>query len=312
MNHVTRLEDIQLEQPSMITIGVFDGVHLGHQTLIRQLVADAHDSGWQAVVLTFYPHPDVIIHDIQDPYYLTTPEQRAELLGEMGVDVVVTHPFNNEIRHIRAADFADKLVKHLNMKCLRVGSDFVMGYKREGNVAYLTELGKERGYDVRPLELVKAEGDVKHISSTAIREFLAKGAVADAAHLLGRSYSVEGEVIKGDQRGRLIGFPTANMAVWDQQVLPAYGVYTAWVTLGDERFMAVTNVGVRPTFDGDTVTVEPHILDFDRDIYGETLRLTFEKRLRGEQKFDGIDSLKAQLNFDIVQGRALLEAAVEA
>jgi riboflavin kinase / FMN adenylyltransferase len=311
MKHVTRLEDVQLEQPSMITIGVFDGVHRGHQTLIEQLLTDAHDLGWQALVLTFYPHPDVILGDIQDRYYLTTPEHRAELLGNMGVDVVVTHPFNDEIRRISAADFVDKLVKHLNMKSLRVGSDFVMGYEREGNVAYLTELGKERDFDVRPLELFKAEGEFKHISSTAIRELLQAGAVEDAAYLLGRSYCIEGEVIKGDQRGRLIGFPTANMAVWEQQVLPAYGVYTGWVTLGDERFMAVTNVGVRPTFEGDAVTVEPHILDFDRDIYGETLRLTFEKRLRGEQKFDGIDALKAQLNRDIAQGRALLEAMFE-
>jgi riboflavin kinase/FMN adenylyltransferase len=311
MNHVTLLEDVQLEQPSMITIGVFDGVHRGHQALINQLVTDAHEMGRQAIVLTFYPHPDVVLHDIHDRYYLTTPQQRAELLGEMGVDVVVTHPFDNDIRHMRTVDFVDKLVKHLHMKCLRVGSDFVMGYQREGNVAYLTELGKERGYDVRPLELLKAQGDGDRISSTAIREQLELGAVEVAAQLLGRSYCVDGEVIKGDQRGRSIGFPTANMAVWGEQVLPSFGVYTGWATLANERFMAVTNVGVRPTFEGRAVTVEPHLLDFDRDIYGETLRLTFEKRLRSEQKFDGIDSLKAQLNQDITQGRALLEAMLE-
>lgn len=311
MNHVTQLEDVYLEQPSMITIGVFDGVHRGHQALISQLVSDAHEKGWQAVVLTFFPHPDLVIRNIEGRYYLTTPEQRAKLLVETGVDLVVTHPFNDEIRQIRAADFVDKLVKHLKMKCLRVGTDFAMGYKREGNVAYLTELGKERGYEVRPLELLKANGDAFNISSTLIRERLESGQVEGAAHLLGRSYCVEGEVIKGDQRGRLIGFPTANMKVWEQQVLPQFGVYTGWVTLGNERFMAVTNVGVRPTFDGVGVTVEPHLLDFDRDIYGEILQLTFEQRLRGEQKFDGIESLKAQLKRDIAEGRALLEAMLE-
>lgn len=311
MNHVTQLEDVYLNQSSMLTIGVFDGVHRGHQALISQLVSDAHERGWKAVVLTFFPHPDLVVRNIEGRYYLTTPEQRAKLFVELGVDLVVTHPFNDEIRHIRAADFVDKLVKHLKLKCLRVGTDFVMGYKREGNVQYLTELGKERGYEVRPLELLKANGDAYRISSTIIRENLEAGQIEDAARLLGRSYCVEGEVIKGDQRGRLIGFPTANMKVWEQQVLPKFGVYTGWATLGNERFMAVTNVGIRPTFEGNTITVEPHLLDFDREIYGETLKLTFEQRLRGEQKFDGIESLKTQLHQDIAEGRARLEALVE-
>jgi riboflavin kinase / FMN adenylyltransferase len=304
MQHVTILEDLQLSQPSMVTIGVFDGVHKGHQALIRQLVSEAHAAGQMAVVLSFHPHPDVFLRHIEGRYYLNTPEERAALLGELGVDLVVTHPFNEDVRTMRAANFVEKLVQHLRMDLLRVGTDFAMGYQREGNVAYLTELGQKLGYELRPIELVQNDGV---ISSSSIRQLLTEGKVEEAAELLGRSYSVSGEVVKGDQRGRTIGFPTANMAVWSEQVLPMNGVYAGWAWLGEERFMAVSNLGVRPTFDGTKLSLEPYLLDFDRDIYGQTLRLSFEKRLRGEQKFPGLDALKAQLNQDIATGRSFLE-----
>jgi len=306
MIHVRQLDSIQLDKPSMVTIGVFDGVHRGHQKLISQLVEEAHAANRQAVVLTFHPHPDVVLGGVTGRYYLTSPEQRAELLGDMGVDVVVTHPFNTEIREIRAASFVDQLIQYLNMTCLRVGKDFTLGYQREGNVAYLTELGNEKGYEVRPIELLTLNGDEERISSSVIRDLLQSGDVKKANDLLGRPYSVSGEVILGDQRGRTIGFPTANMSIWDEQVLPQQGVYAGWVTLGDERFMAVSNLGVRPTFDGQTLSLEAHLLDFDRDIYGEMLTFTFEHRLRSEKKFDGLESLKAQLNQDIASGRELL------
>jgi riboflavin kinase / FMN adenylyltransferase len=306
MQHVASLTDVQVAQPSVVTIGVFDGVHRGHQALIQRIIETAHQAKRLAVVLTFHPHPDVVLRNIQTRYYLTTPDFRAQLLGEMGVDVVVTHPFDDSVRSIRAAEFVDKLVKHVNMKDLWVGRDFALGYKREGNVDFLTQMGAELEYTVSPIELVTENNGGDTITSTAIREHLEKGEIEAAAKLLGRSYSVSGEVVEGNKRGRTIGFPTANMAVWVQQVLPANGVYAGWATLGDERFMAVTNVGIRPTFDGTTITIEPHLLDFDRDIYGEILSLTFEARLRGEQKFDGIESLKTQLHRDIAHGRDLL------
>ncbi|MGJ3238273.1 MAG: bifunctional riboflavin kinase/FAD synthetase [Anaerolineae bacterium] len=309
MIHVRQLDHVQLDQPSMVTIGVFDGIHRGHQALIQHLVAEAHNADRLAVVLTFHPHPDVVLQDIQERYYLTSPEQRADLLGAMGVDVVVTHPFDASVREVRATDFVDQLLQSLNMVCLRVGTDFALGYQREGTVAYLTQLGQERGYDVLPIELVKLNGDDQRISSSVIRSALQAGDVVRANSLLGRSYAVRGEVVHGDHRGRLLGFPTANMAVWDQQVLPARGVYAGWATLGDERFMAVANLGIRPTFDGQTLSLEPHLLDFERDIYGETLTLSFEHRLRAEQKFEGLDALKAQLDHDIEQGRALLTSS---
>lgn len=306
MQHIQRLEDCQLAQDSVVTIGVFDGVHRGHQALVQELVQVARQAQQRAVVMTFFPHPDIVLRGLSGRYYLTSPTQRAHLLGELGVDVVVTHPFNDDVRNIRAADFVQKLVKHLQMKALWVGEDFALGYQREGTVDYLTQLGTERGYTVKPLTLV-AEGD-DAITSTAIRSHLMAGDIATANNLLGRMYHIQGEVVKGDQRGRAIGFPTANMAVWDQQILPQHGVYAGWATLGDERFMAVANIGVRPTFKGQTMTVEPHLLDFDRDIYGEMLSFQFAKRLRGEQKFDGFSALKAQLTRDIEAGRAYLDS----
>ncbi|MEO1290761.1 MAG: bifunctional riboflavin kinase/FAD synthetase [Chloroflexota bacterium] len=306
MIHVRQLSEITLEQPSMVTIGVFDGVHRGHQELIRHLVAETHSNNRKAVVLTFHPHPDVVLQGIDERYYLTTPDQRATLLGEMGVDVVVTHPFDETVRDMRADDFVDTLISSLQMTCLRVGSDFALGYEREGDIDYLAQLGQEKGYELRPIELLKLHVDEDRISSSMVRSVLREGNVTKASDLLGRPYSVTGTVIQGDQRGRQIGFPTANMQIWEQQLLPATGVYAGWATLGDERFMAVTNLGMRPTFDGQSLSLEPHLLDFDRNIYGQQLTLTFEHRLRAEQKFDGLQALIDQLQKDVATGRNLL------
>jgi riboflavin kinase/FMN adenylyltransferase len=288
----------------LVTIGVFDGVHRGHQHLISHLVEQAHSSGRLAVVLTFYPHPDVVLRNIQSRYYLTTPEDKATLLMELGVDHVITHPFDDSVRQIRAADFVDQLREHLQMRVLSVGADFAMGYKREGNIEFLREQGREKGFDLHVTELVTNNGDT--ISSTAIRQALETGDVDLARKWLGRSYAVTGPVVHGEKRGRLLGFPTANIDVWDKQVIPANGIYASWVMLGDERFMAATNVGIRPMFEGDAITVEPYILDFDREIYGEHLTLTFEQRLRDEMKFDGLDALIAQIGADVETSREIL------
>lgn len=306
MKHVNDLNAVQSDQDTTVTIGVFDGVHRGHQALMQRLVAAAHAQGRQAVVLTFFPHPDVVLRNINERYYLTTATQKAQLLAELGVDLVITHPFDDTVRNTRARTFVETLRERLRLRSLWVGQDFALGYQREGTVDYLAELGRDLGYDVQPIELLAAANDEERISSTTIRDLLRSGEVEAANELLGRSYAVAGEVVRGDQRGRQIGFPTANIAVWEQQILPSNGVYAGWAILGDERFMAVTNVGVRPTFDGQSLTVEPHLLDFDREIYGDTLTLSFEARLRSEMKFDGLEAIKAQLAQDVAQGRALL------
>ena len=306
MQHVHKLENLQLDKPSMVTIGVFDGVHRGHAHLIRSLVQEAHAGGFYAGVMTFHPHPDEVLHGPKGRYYLTTVEERAELLGELGVDYVVTHPFNRDVMKIRAADFVDRLVEYMQPCCLWVGEDFALGYQREGNVDFLTAQGEEKGFSVRAIPLVDSAENI--VSSTHIREALLKPDLSTVQRLLGRSYSVRGEVIMGKQRGRQLGYPTANIAVPAGKLIPANGVYAGWVTFNGERHMAATNVGYSPTFGNETVTVEAYILDFDRDIYGETLTFSFETYLRPEMKFNGLDALIAQMGQDVEKGRQYLTA----
>jgi riboflavin kinase/FMN adenylyltransferase len=198
----------------------------------------------------------------------------------------------------------NQLLEHVRLNVLWVGADFAMGYKREGNVPFLTQQGGEKGFSLHVIDLLENGGEA--ISSTHIREALQAGNVEQARDWLGRGYEVVGEVIQGEQRGRKIGFPTANINVWEEQVIPANGVYAGWATLGQERFMAVTNVGVRPTFAGQGVTVEAHLLDFERDIYGQQLGFSFETRLREEKKFNGIQELIAQIGADAQAGRTYL------
>ena len=305
MKHVYDLASVQLDQPSVVTIGVFDGVHRGHQHLIRRLVAEARATNRLAVALTFFPHPDIVLRELSGRYYLTTPEQRAEYLGELGIDTVITLTFNDEFRQTRAATFVDTMLEHLKLSSLWVGSDFAMGYKREGNIAFLRAQGEAKGFSLQAIDLIVAESDGT-ISSTAIREALLAGEVENARDWVGRSYALTGEVVHGDHRGRELGFPTANMAIWAEQVIPANGIYSGWAYLGSERFMAATSIGVRPQFDGQDVRVEAYLLDFDRDIYGQQLTFSFEKYLRPEMKFDGVEGLLVQIADDVATTRQYL------
>lgn len=305
MEHFYDLASAHLAQPSVVTIGVFDGVHWGHQHLIRKLVAEARATSRLAVVVTFFPHPDILLRGLTGRYYLTTPEQRAEYLGELGVDTVITLPFNQEFRQIRAAAFVDMMLEHLKLSSLWVGSDFALGYQREGNVEFLRAQGDAKGFSLQVIDLIVAETDGA-ISSTAIRDALLAGDVDNARDWLGRTYTLTGEVVHGDHRGRELGYPTANMHVWEEQVIPANGIYAGWATLGNERFMAATNVGVRPQFDGDDVRVEAYLLDFDRDIYGQQLTFSFEKYLRPEMKFESLQGLIDQIDADVQTAREFL------
>jgi riboflavin kinase/FMN adenylyltransferase len=277
-------------------------VHRGHQRLIAELVREAHAQGRAAAVICFFPHPDVVLRGITGRYYLTSPDERARLLAELGVDVLVVHPFNDDVRHVRAADFVGRLREHLKMEAIWATADFAMGYNREGDIDFL----RAQGVQVHTIELVAPDSNGERISSSGIRAALEAGDVMKASEWLGRPYRISGAVMDGNKRGRTIGFPTANVALWDEQVIPANGVYACHVHLGDETFNAVTNVGVRPTFEGVGLTVEAHIFDFDRDIYGETLAVDFVERLRGEQKFDGIEALVAQIKSDAEQARQML------
>lgn len=314
IQHVYDLSGAQPTQPTYLTIGVFDGVHRGHQHLISHLVREARANGCRTAVLTLFPHPDLVLRGQTGRYYLTTPEQKARLLTGLGVDLVITHPFDDRVRTMRAAEFVDQLIQHLNMRSLWVTPDFALGYKREGNFAFLKSQSAERGFELVAITLFQAEDSHEVISSSRIRAALGDGDVAKARTLLGRPYSLEGKVVHGDHRGRTIGFPTANIDIWSEQVVPANGVYACIATLTrtdqpdalPERFKAVTNVGVRPTFQGASLRIEAHLLDFDRDIYGQVVTLEFIERLRGEQRFPGIDALVAQIRADAEQGRQIV------
>lgn len=302
--HYSSLTDISLPS-SWLTIGVFDGVHLGHQEIIRNLTAGAHENGAPAVVLTFSPHPALVLAGVQIKC-LSTPEERASLLTNLGVDVVITHPFDKDVANLSPEAFMGQIKRQLGLQKLLVGYDFALGRNRSGDIARLTEIGVTLGYDVLPVAPLQLEGRI--LSSTAIRQQIADGDVSGAAADLGRSYSVSGPIIRGDGRGRTIGIPTANVDVLLDKAVPANGVYACWVTARGEKHKAVTNIGVRPTFTtGEVVPrVEAHLLDFDADLYDQTITVEFVERLRGEQKFSGIDALLAQIKLDIVRANEIL------
>ncbi len=303
MKHVRNFKDANLDAPSVVTIGVFDGLHIGHQALIKRLVEKAHASRHLAAVITFFPHPDKLLRHVDERYYLMPPEQRAKLMLELGVDCVITHPFHDEIRQMKAVDFVDQLIEHLKMKEIWVGSDFAMGYRRQGNVAFLKAQGRARGFAVSVIELMTTESGGQIIGSSQVRDHVRRGEMKQVKAWLGRAYALEGEVVHGQKRGAAIGFPTANLEVWSEQMIPARGVYAGQARLGGETFKAVTNIGIRPTFDGSDLTVETHLLDFDSDIYGRRLEVTFEARLRPEKKFGSLEELAAQIRLDIETAR---------
>ncbi len=303
---VTHLHEIDHKQPTCIAIGSFDGVHRGHQALLQRMVARARETGMRAAALTFFPHPRRVLRTLPPRFYLTTLDERVRLLAAQGIDLVITHPFDDEVRHVRAADFVDQLLTTLDMKELW-GGNFALGYRREGDVPFLRHQGELKGFTVETLdEPVLFNGEI--VSSRRVRAALGAGELDEATACLGRYFCVRGPVVKGDQRGRTIGFPTANVAVWDELLLPANGVYATYIWVRGERRLAATNVGVRPTVDGLKLTVEAHILDFDADIYGEDVRLEFVRRVRPEMKFAGLDALKAQIAADVAEVRLNVSA----
>ncbi len=305
MQSFTSLEELNLND-TWGTIGVFDGVHRGHQYLIQQMVKSAQEVHKSTVVVTFYPHPAVVLRKIEMPYYLTSNEERAELLGNLGVDYVVTIPFSIEISRLDARNFMQMLVKHLGLHKLFTGHDFALGCNREGNVKRLREIGNELGYKVKEIPPIDFNGEV--ISSSLIRTLISNGEVEKAARLLGRLYSLSGEVIHGNGRGHGLGIPTSNLKIQQQRVLPANGVYACWATFDGQLFPAVTNIGFRPTFENQSsqTFVETHLLDFQGQLYGQVIKLQFITRIRSEIHFSDINELLTQIHQDIKTTRELL------
>ncbi len=295
-------------QKAWLTIGAFDGLHLGHQKILKDLTAAAHAQHAPAVVLAFYPHPVEVLRGPRNSFYLTSPEEKAEQINSFNVDLLITHPFDQTTVNTSARDFVALLKKRLEIQQLWVGHDFALGHNREGDFAALQKFGLEMDFTVHLVEPVELDGEV--VSSSLIRTLLAEGDVTQAARMLGRPYSLSGEVVGGAKRGRSIGIPTANIKIWEKRAVPASGVYVTWASLGGKRWGAVTNIGVRPTFEDKLVApvVETHILDYDGgDFYGQTLYLEFISRLRAEQRFAGVDELLAQIHKDIEAARVVLK-----
>lgn len=289
---------------SIITIGAYDGLHLGHQAVIAQVRELAAAHGARSVVVTFDRHPAMIVRPESAPMLLTDHEQRIELLEATGVDAAVILPFDEMQSEEDATHFVQRvLVDALNTELVVVGSDFHFGHDRQGNVELLARLGETQGFTVEAVDLLqRVDGVEEPVSSTAIRRALAGGNVSLAAAMLGRPFEARGVVVHGDQRGRTIGFPTANVEVSNRICLPADGVYAGWYLRPDgETHPCAINLGRRPTFyeHAESSLLEAHLLDFDGDLYDEEARVRFVAFLRSERKFDGIDALSTQLKLDI-------------
>jgi riboflavin kinase/FMN adenylyltransferase len=289
----------------VVTIGVFDGVHRGHQLLIRRAVEEARDLGVPSVVVTFDPHPMEIIRPGSHPPLLSGPKFKADLVEELGVDAFLVLPFTVEFMRLTAAEFVhDVLVQKLHASAVVVGENFRYGHDVTGTIETLAEDGRRFGFSVDPFPL---QGTPERTwSSTYVRSCVAAGDMQGATDALGREHRVNGIIVRGDQRGREIGFPTANLEPLPWSAIPADGIYAGHLVRGKERLPAAISIGTNPTFAGDERRVEAYVLDFDGDLYGEHVGLSFTQRLRDTVRFDTVDALVDQMHLDVQRTRELL------
>ncbi|MDQ3704326.1 MAG: bifunctional riboflavin kinase/FAD synthetase [Chloroflexota bacterium] len=292
--------------PAVLTIGSFDGVHLGHQALIAGVVESARARNVAAVALTFEPSPREVLRPELSLAYLTRLPQKLELLGSLGLDETIVVPFTQELSRVQAPDFIAMLRQYLPFVEMWEGEGFALGHGRTGNTDVLARLGEELGYTLRIAPLVQVEGEP--VSSTRVRQAVAEGDVEAAARLLGRPYGVPGVVVHGSKRGRELGYPTANLDTPPNQAIPADGVYATWCVrpATGETLPSLTSIGVRPMFENDVRLVEVYILDYDADLYDETLTAQFVHYLRPQQRFDGLEAFIAQMRQDEANARKLL------
>ena len=306
------LEGDRFEYP-VLTIGVFDGLHLGHQKILERVVWKAAEVGGSAIVLTFEPHPQKVISPGDAPLLLQTSEQKIEFLKAKGIDVLVQMPFTRRLSLLSPVQFVETVLLDRGIREVYVGSNFRFGHRRKGDCRLLKELAEKRGIRVEQIEQVRAGQD--RISSTKIRKSLIRGRVGRAATMLGRAYEVMGTVVKGAKRGAILGFPTANLQLHNE-LSPAPGVYVTQVQLEDRLIGSVTNIGFRPTLaraQGSDLrpVIESHLLDFSGDLYGQLLQISFLKRLRPEKKFESIEKLQLQIRGDIHDARQFLKETDE-
>lgn len=308
------LDQINHDPTSVVTVGTFDGVHVGHQAIIRYLVRRARDKQGSSVVVSFSPHPREVVHDQEVPL-LTTIDERGDAMEELGVDRFIVVPFTKEFSRLKAEEFVRAiLIERIGLQEIVIGYDHAFGRDRRGDAELLEELGKESGFtvDVIPPQVVE-----EHVvSSSEIRDLIGKGDVAMARQLLDRPYSLRGRVVEGDGRGKQIGFPTANIQVdHPRKVIPAVGVYAVEVRIisdgqsqgDDQPLMGMMNIGYRPTFGRRDLSIEVHLLDFDGDLYGRDLRVEFVARMREERRFESKEALVEQLSADRSRCKQLLD-----
>jgi len=305
------IQDIEtIKEPfksAVITIGNFDGVHIGHQALFHEVIEIADSMDGTAIAMTFEPHPIRVITRNGHPPLITMYEQKAELIERAGIDVLICIPFTLEFAALSARQFVeDILIKRIGMKVIVVGQDYTFGNRREGNVGLLKRYAEEMDFKVVVADWIQSSVESDRISSTAIRDLVMDGRVDRAARMLGRNYQIRGTVAHGrDRGGRLLGIPTANLNLNDE-LCPKAGVYAVIVNYDGKSYPGVANIGYSPTFDDHIFTVEAHLLDFKKDIYGERIMVNFIQRLRDEIKFDGIPELVRQIEQDVADAREIL------
>lgn len=298
-------QDAQLDEESVVTIGAFDGIHLGHRALIDGVCRAAREQDRASVVVSFFPHPSVVLGRA-DPFYLTSSEEKIALLNATGVDVLVIMEFKPETTKTRARDFLSLLIDHLHMRELHVGHDFAFGYKREGNIEYLTRVSVERRFTLCVLA-PQLEDDVV-VSSSEIRQYLRNGDVETAAKRLGRYFRLSGTLVKGDSENQVNSLPTAILDVWPEHAIPANGMYACWAWVDNLQFRATVHIGTRSMQDGRPVRIiEVHLLDFEQELYGINIALDFVARLHDKPPSSDPDHLSAQIKNAVDKVRGLLQ-----
>ena len=298
------LAKVKPQKETLLTVGVFDGIHLGHQRLLTYLRDEARKKNCLSGVVTFKSHPRAVLSPENKLLWLSDMETRTNLLRDLGIDVIVVLPFTPELARLNAQRFVQMLKKYLKMCGLIIGPDFALGRDREGDADKLRLLGQELGFSVQVIPPVIIDGQV--VSSSAIRQALTEGDMKKAEKLFGRFFSLSGLVVRGDGRGRTLGFPTANLELGPEQALPSDGVYATIAHVGPELMPSVTSIGVRPTFGGGERLVEAHIIDYEGELLGQRLTLDLVDKLRDEKRFDTVEELKSQMGRDVEQARRIL------
>lgn len=301
------INDLPTFKNAVLTIGTFDGVHLGHRMILDEVVRHAKEINGESIVLTFEPHPRKLLFPEQSLKLITPLEEKIQLIAAEGIEHIVVAPFNKAFANLSATDYIEHfLVKYFHPESIIIGYDHHFGHDRKGDIHLLKEF--QTDYNFKVYEIPAQLIDAAAVSSTKIRHAIMEGNVQEAAHMIGRNYSLKGNVVEGAKLGRTIGFPTANIQPDDNdQLLPAVGVYAVKIEIGNELYKGMLNIGYKPTVTEEKkLAIEVHIFDFDKDIYNETVNIIFVERLRDEQKFPSLDALKTQLNNDKVAAKKIL------